>query len=144
MADENDTCRQSRKIEQASYVFKWYHGSDRRYCWFIRGIKPDRSFWGEITVFIGRGGKQVNVTGCLSESDYARFLSLVKEIETDVGAGDPDAIWDGLLAEGPVSNPRIIFRYRRDSHQTSATGLQFLSLVDVLAPYLRCFYESLQ
>ena len=93
------------KIMPISYVLKWCHGSEPRFCWFIRGIKSDRSFWGKITVYRGDGGKQINVTGSLSESDYHRFLSLVNEIEKMPTQDDSDEYMQGLLAEGPVSRP---------------------------------------
>jgi hypothetical protein len=66
------------ETERASYVLKWHRRCDHRSFWFIRGIKPDRSFYGEVTVFIGGNGKQVNVVGILSESDYARLLALIE------------------------------------------------------------------
>lgn len=144
MTDRTATSRKIGEIKRSSYALKWYHGSDPRYCWFIRGIKPDRSFYGEITVFIGDGGKQVNVTGSLSELDYARLLSLIREIEADVSGDDSGARWEGLLAEGPATHPRTIFKYRSAANQSTAAGSRFLEMVDLLAPYLEQFYESLK
>ena len=34
-----------------SYILKWRHGTNPKYEWFIRGIKPDRSFYGEILIY---------------------------------------------------------------------------------------------
>jgi hypothetical protein len=127
--------------ERTSYVLKWYRRGDHRCSWFIRGIKPDRSFYGEVTVFIAGGGKQVNAAGSLSESDYAEVLMLIEQIKKHPITDDPDASWDGLLAEGPVDNPRIIFRYRDSDHRSSEAGQRFMELLDLMAPYLRQFKE---
>ncbi len=79
------------EAERASYGLKWYCRGDRLCSWFIRGIKPDRSFYGEVTIFsIGGGGRQVNAVGSLSESDYAKLLVLIEEIEKHLIANDPD------------------------------------------------------
>lgn len=128
----------------ASYVLKWYHGKGRRYGWFVWGIQPDRSFYGEVTIFTDDGGKQVSVRGRLSESDYARFLLLVREIEGRTAGDESDAPWEGLLAVGPANTPRILFRYRQSDQTGSELGETFLKLVDVIAPYLRRFHESLE
>jgi hypothetical protein len=129
--------------EPVSYVLKWHHGTDPRICWFIRGIQPDRSFYGEIMVFSGERGKQINVTGSLSESDYARFLLLVRDIEKHKSADESNSPWEGLLAVGPPGNPRILFRYRHSEHQTTRAAPRFLEVVNLIAPYLRRFQESL-
>ena len=79
------------KPNALSYGLKWYCRGDRLCSWFIRGIKPDRSFYGEVTIFsIGGGGRQVNAVGSLSESDYAKLLVLIEEIEKHLIANDPD------------------------------------------------------
>jgi len=126
--------------ERASYVLKWYRRGDRRCSWFIRGIRPDRSFYGEVTIFIGGGGRQVNAAGSLSESDYTRLLALVEEIEEHLIEDGP-APWEGLLAQGPVDNPRIIYRYRKGAEQSTEAGRRFLEVVNLMAPYLRQFDE---
>ncbi len=140
----NVTSRTAAEGKPPSYVLKWCHGSDPRSCWFIRGIKPDRSFYGEITVFTGESGRQINASGSLSEPDYSRLLLLIGELEKHAGTGDSDAPLEGLLAEGPVNNPRIIFRYPRSDCRTAEADSSFLKIVDLLTPYLREFDESLK
>ena len=132
-------------IMTITYVLKWYHGTEPRYGWFIRGILPDRRFFGEITMSLQHGGKQVNVEGRLSESDYATFISLVNEVKNARTEDDSEAAWQGMLAEGPVSrpDPHIIFRYRPAQDETSASGQRFLQIVDLLTAYLHDFYETL-
>ena len=121
----------------------WYHGSNPRYGWYIRGVFPDGRFYGVITMFLGKGGKKVNATGTLSGQDYACFVSLVKEIEKEGFADDSHLPWDGLLAEGPPSNPRIILRYRRSEGRDSPGNSPFLRVIEVLDPYLHGFYEAM-
>lgn len=130
-------------IRTTSYIVKWSHGTAPRYSWFIRGINPDRTFYGEITVWVGHGGKQANVSGSISASDYARFLSLVREIEESVAEESSDGTWHGLLAEGPMARPRIIFHYRNDKKRGSSGGSLFLRIIDILAPYVTGFYSAL-
>ena len=142
MTENNAASRTASEGEFASYVLKWYQGGGPRFCCFLREIKPDRSFYGEITAFSGEAGKQVNITGSLSESDYATFLLLVKEVENYSGRDDSDAPWEGLLAVGSANNPRILFRYRHSADEATDVGRRFLKLVDIFAPYLREFHES--
>ncbi|MGI6416370.1 MAG: hypothetical protein ACOX1P_11935 [Thermoguttaceae bacterium] len=144
MRANNATSRTPSVGATASYVLKWYEGSPPRYGWFIRGIHPDRSFFGEISVFIAEGGKQANVAGKLSETDYARFLHLVRGIEERASEDESDAPWDGLLAVGPTDSPRILFKYRTSDTTITEAGLMFLQVVDIMAPYLRGLHESLE
>jgi hypothetical protein len=143
MTDDSTISEQACETLGASYLVKWYHGTKPRYGWFIRGVLPDRRFYGEITVFLEYGGRQANVTGSLSEADYARFLAFVSQIKenaTDDGSEPP---CEGLLAEGHVTHPRIIFRYRRAGDETCDAGGQFLKIIDLLTPYLHQFYGAL-
>ena len=62
------------------YVLTWSYGTNPQYHWYVRGIKPDLSFYGEVTTTFERGGQQHSVSGTLTPCDYARFLELVSEI----------------------------------------------------------------
>ena len=95
-------------------------------------------------MFLERGGRQVNVTGKLSESDYARFLSLVSEVERATVSDDSNVYWDGLLAEGPVSHPRVILKFCHNENQTCVAGEWFLKIIDLLTPYMHQFYADVE
>jgi hypothetical protein len=125
---------------QVSYGLKWRYGSDPRYQWFLRGIRADGTFYGEITCFLSRGGRQVNVKGQLSEGDLARFLKMVEQIR-DAGYIPSPGPWTGLLAEGPVGAPRIIYHYR--ATEEAAAGC-FMALVEILKPYMEKFYAAVE
>lgn len=127
----------------ASYIVKWTHGAGPRYSWFIRAIKPNRSFYGEITLRNGIGGKQMDVAGELSESDYALFLSLATEIEEGAVDEQFEVAWDGLLAKGPVERPHVVFRYCSGNSGKYPREFAFLKIIELLAPYLHEFYSTL-
>ena len=63
-----------------SYILKWRHGTNPKYEWFIRGIKPDRSFYGEVLIYEPRRAG-INVEGRVSEADYRRLVESFAEIQ---------------------------------------------------------------
>ena len=127
----------------ASYIVKWTHGAGPRHSWFIRAIKPNRSFYGEITLRNDIGGEQVDVTGELSESDYALFLTLATKIEKGAVEEQFEVAWDGLLAKGPVECPNIVFRYHSGNVRKYPCEVAFLKIIELLVPYLHEFYPGL-
>ena len=128
-----------------TYVLKWKHGTDPRYSWFIRGIKPDGSFYGDMTAFVGSfGGKQISFAGTLIESDHVRLQSLIDAIRAIPSEVDSDMPWTGLLAEDTIGKPTILFRYVPGSDQPSGVGELFLELVTIIRPYLNPYYQSLE
>lgn len=107
------------KMASQSYILKWYVGESPRFQCFLRGIREDGSFYGHVTAFpaVSQGndglrGSAANVDGVLSPADALRFKELVASLGV-AREGNADN-WTGLLAEGPISNPRIIFRFLPD------------------------------
>lgn len=130
-----------------SYSLKWYVGESPRFQCFLRDVREDGSFWGEVTAFFavsqcidGIHGSAANVDGVLLPADALRFKELVAGIGV-ARQGDADN-WTGLLAEGPVSNPRIIFRYMADDDEQSPESQAFLAITRLFEPYLRPFYPK--
>ena len=87
----------------------------------------------------------MNVAGSLSASDYARFLSVINNIEPGTACEEVDVLWDGALFEGPITSPkpRIVLKSPTRGTQPSPTESQFLVIVDILTPYLSGFYAAL-
>jgi hypothetical protein len=75
-----------------TYSLLWIDGTSPEYTWYIRGIKPDRSFYGEIKQVSGDIRKLANVEGSLSAEDYLRVLKLVEKLKltSEETHGDPD------------------------------------------------------
>jgi hypothetical protein len=141
-----------KEIISNSYVLWWRHGSKPSYTWYLRGILPDHSFYGELLIQFGHdvikdgvkiSGKAINVECSLSESDYEHFLFLVNKLDAEVVGNISDEPWEGAIAEGPVNHPRIIFRYRSSAESVSDTDRAFLEIIDILMPYMQQFYEAL-
>jgi hypothetical protein len=130
------------------YVIKWRHGERPEYRWFIRAILKDGSFYGEITrddAVIGADGirgRQITVEGQLSPKHVAKLKELAGRIlidpQTPVGAG-----WTGLLAEGSLREPAVIFRYNPADEVHSPAAADYLQVIDLLKSYLGPFYKKL-
>ncbi len=122
----------SSKTLNNTYIIKW-----RGDCgaWFMRGIKPDRSFYGEITD--ERLRVQRNIEGRLSQQHYDNIVFLIDRIKQSVSEEMLSAeTWDGMLAEGTVSKPCILFRYRKRA-SPSLLDDAFLEIVGILREYLQ-------
>lgn len=118
------------------YILKWRSGQDPQVSWFIRGIREDGSFYGEIVRQEGNGhGVIQTVTGTMLEVDRERFQQIAGAIAASVRSA-PDKTWTGLLASGSVQSPTIILRYSPDDEQSSPPAAEFLKLVAILNPYL--------
>ncbi len=125
----------------ASYCLRWHEptssGGDS---WFLRGIREDGSFWGEVQRIAGDLREQRNIEGRLSAVDYRRLLQLIQNIrdsrevhtEPRVAKGK-----SGVLAEGSVQHPTVIIRYSHGDEATSVVVGHFLAIVDVLRPYIQ-------
>jgi len=140
-------CWAKYNMVNQSYILKWYDGESPRFQCFLRGVREDGSFYGEVTAFPavsqcidGIHGSAANVDGVLSPADSLRFKELVAGIEV-ARQGVTDN-WTGLLAEGPISNPRIIFRYMLDDDEQSPESQAFLTITRLFEPYLRPSYPK--
>jgi hypothetical protein len=97
---------------------------------------PDLSFYGEVTVFQGRGGEQRNVAGSLSPSDHARLVELVNDIKNNTRTTDSGEPCEGMLAEWPIENPTVIYHHLGGGDGTSAGAACFMRIVELLSKYL--------
>ena len=86
----------------------------------------------------GPPGIGTNVDGALSAADALRFKELVADFKVaqEVNAGK----WTGLLAEGPITNPRVLFRLLPDDGEQSPDSQAFLAITRLFEPYLRPYY----
>jgi hypothetical protein len=136
-------------MQDRTYILKWRHGVSPEIRWFLRGIRGDGSFWGELlsvwevrVVIDGNPRKGVGKTieGTLSPTDRSRFEELV------AGFGPGTELlegWTGLLAEGPMKSCTIRFCYVPGDEQESSEAARFLAVIDLLERYIRPSYAEL-
>ncbi len=129
-------------MTQKTYILKWYHGYNPKYLWFLRGIKPDGSFYGEIRKdLLQGGGTWIFVEGKLSTDDFDKFHKLANEIRKTEFI--PSMHWTGLLAEGPIGEPNhpILYHYSENNQKTN--DKIFEAVINLLKPYMKKFYDKL-
>jgi hypothetical protein len=120
------------------YILKWHEDDAAQHHWFIRGIKSNRTFYGEVIAM--RAKRAFNVEGDISEADFAQLLSLTADIEQSSRVMNAIMPWKGLLAKGPIGHSKVFYTFpETPDHATPADRL-FMKLIDVLGPYVRAFY----
>jgi hypothetical protein len=133
-----------------TYIVNRREGVSPEIRWFLRGIREDGSFYGELlcrweaprvidgTCFHGKGR---TIVGMLSPTDCRRFKELA------AGIGSPGAApidgWTGRLAEGRVSKPVVRYYYVPGAEKTSGEASKFLAAIELLAGYVRPYYAEL-
>jgi hypothetical protein len=120
-----------------SYILKWHEEDAAQHNWFIRGIKANRSFYGEV---VEGEKKAFNVSGEISESDFSQLLDLAAAIEQEQHMVYAIMPWQGYLWKGPIASGSIIYTYPESADRRSSADLLFPRLIDILAPYVRKFY----
>jgi hypothetical protein len=130
------------ETQRPFYVLKWYEGDSPRFCFFVRGIQPDCTFYGELTTYLGNSGKKVRFKGALAPADYERLLSLIGDIKACGVEHNSVVSWKGLLAEGPIYNPQWVFRYQPAALATTVAGDRFAEIIEVMRPYLIRYVDA--
>lgn len=133
-----------------TYILKWRHGVSPEFRWFLRGIREDCSFYGELLsawdstrIIDGRPANGVGKTveGTLSPIDCSRFMELVAAMGSP-GAKPIDG-WTGLLAERSINSPVIRFYYTPGAEKTSSEAVRLLAVVELFESYMRPYYAEL-
>jgi hypothetical protein len=122
---------------ETAYIVKWNDDARPEYRWFIRGLRTDGSFYGEITN--RKAQTQSNISGRISRSDYEAFLTIVQDVEASADPHELQETSSGILAKGLVSNPQILLEV---GCSRAASSEAFSQIVKILAPYVRTFYED--
>ena len=111
-----------------TYIVKW-HDAPGQCRWFLRGIHPDGTFYG--TVIVESEHRELSVTGQLPAEVLEPFLRLVEALRDEPGKQGIDGPWQGMLAEAPLNNPRILFQHSGGEKANALFG----ELVAILSPY---------
>lgn len=114
-----------------TYIVKW---SSTNETGFVRGILPDRRFYGEYKD-IGLHVATRHFDGTVSPSDYARLLWLINDIASLSLPLLPAEDCDCLLAEGVLGASNVIFRHKRDVLPANALSA-FNEIVLIMKKYL--------
>jgi hypothetical protein len=117
------------------YVLKWRYGSDPEFRWFIRDIRDDGVFYGEVMRTTASGGEFRSVDGTLSEEECLTLKAHIEKMQPG-REDDPAKNWTGLLAEGPVDHPKILLKYAPGDEHASQDAAEFLALVEILRPHM--------
>lgn len=135
-------------MESPTLVIRWNESESPSYHWFIRGLRSDGSFYGEIRSRFdtprasdGVSGEGRAIEGLLSPRDMERITQLAAQIRKQP-APETDQPVTGVLADGSVSNPTVLYRHP-SSDANNAASEPFLEIIAILRPYIAQYYSSL-
>jgi|GEM_PF-2650832 len=120
------------------YILTWHDRTDGHYLWSIRGLFPDRRFYGDVIDRLNRRG--FTIEGKLSDAEYDRVFRLVEELEDLTLSDTAPKACDGKIFRGPIERPNIIYAFPQSADCTSGGDLLFQAVIDALAPHVRKFY----
>ena len=131
-----------------SLVLRWREETTPQITWYLRGIRPDGSYYGEIRSQFNRPrtsdnaqGIIRNVEGQIARSDADAVFALAAVLRKSGEVGDASEC-RGVLADGPINQPTILFRFLETDRDSEKSGL-FLDIVRIVRPYLAPVYSSL-
>jgi hypothetical protein len=116
--------------------------------WFLRGIRPDGTYYGEIRSRFDQPRPSDNahgvihfVEGKMAWSDVNEVFRIAAILRTT-----PDTHVDkdvhGVLADGPINQPTILVRFHGNPPSTERNNL-FLEIIRIVSPYLSGRYAML-
>ena len=129
------------------FALTWRCDGSEGIKWFLRGIRIDGSFYGEIryqSVDVARR-KATCVNGSLTAPECLQFAKLVKTIRHAVPPVQPGPHFGALFEWGPqgLSDPQRLYEYRIGDETHSASARAFVTLVGLLKPSMRSFYPKI-
>ena len=134
-------------MESPPLVIRWTETESLRYHWFIRGLRSDGSFYGEVRstfdtprVSDGASGLGRTIEGNLSAGDIQRVSELAAQIRAHP-LPDTDIPVIGVLADGPIDDSTVL--YRHPNSTDSDTTTYFLEIIAILRPHLAHHYPAL-
>jgi hypothetical protein len=130
------------------YALLWRQDGSEGSAWYLRGIREDGSFYGEVRHQSADGGRNVaaGVEGRLSPGEAARLWQLVEVIRrappSPPGRGHFAALVERL---DPTDFGRtgLRFTYRLGDEAGSEAARALLELVALVEPHLSPFYARL-
>ena len=129
------------------YAFRWKTDGSEGIAWYIRGIKPDASFYGELR-FDSPDPTKRKITfleGKISKNDWLRIRDLLLFFNTPVtnpGLHPCFALiakWEGTN----LGNAQITFQYNLGDESKSEQAKRFLELHDLLEQEVSKTYDKI-
>jgi len=105
---------------------------------WLRGIKPDGSFYGELMYAYGDPARRAGTTveGHIPTEDWTTCQELIKKCSSS--SCPPEEKWVGQLASwsDSLSKPDILFQYQTGDEENSSTAEAFLELKRTVEKHL--------
>ena len=131
-----------------SLVLRWREETNPKIVWFLRGINPDGSYYGEIRSQFniprstdGVHGIIRTVEGHLTNHDVETIFThatIIRNRNHTVDAADSR----GVLADGPMNKSTLLIRFR-DTDPDTEVSRAFLDIIRILRPYFEPLYLTL-
>ena len=128
-------------------VIRWQESGLHRYDWFVRGLRSNGTYFGEVRLTFDEPRVSDNVfgvgrsiEGTLTTVDIQRLMDRVARIRAKPYP-ETDMPVTGVLAEGPIGEPNVL--YRHPNPKDSIIADSFLEIIAILRPYLTQHYPSL-
>jgi hypothetical protein len=130
------------------YAILWRQDGSEGYAWYIRGIRGNGSFYGEVRYQSADESRclAVGVAGGLTPRDRARLGELIEVIRRAPPRPSQRGHFALLLERlDPADFGKIglQFTYRLGDEAESAPARAFLEVVGLVEPYLAPFYARL-
>jgi hypothetical protein len=136
------------------YVLHWRRSDRPGISWYIRGLKPDGSFYGSIRNELPEddprrsegAGYGASIEGVLPADDDARCREIIETIRSDHGDVYLDrcasiAVWSAP-GSGPYEAP-IIFLYEPGDEAHSVDARLFLELIEIVERQVTKHYGAI-
>ena len=132
----------------STLVIRWHESRSPRYNWFIRGLRSDGTYYGEVRSNFdaprdsdGASGVCTTVTGELTPLEINRIRELAATIRS-YPSPDSRGPVVGVLADGPINNPTVLLRCG-DADDSSPEIQAFHAILGILRPHMESHYAAL-
>lgn len=125
---------------QATFALLWHPKEENGIHWYIRGIRPDGSFYGEARS--PRAG--IFVEGQIPPDDWARCTAILDQIASGPPI-EPVSQWTARIGRWrkSLSDCEIVRGYRHGDETETEEGALFFELKGLLEKQVSKFYPSI-
>jgi hypothetical protein len=131
---------------ETKFALSWRRDSSEGVSWFIRGIKPDASFYGEILFHSKDPAKRkaTFVQDSIPQSDWPRCQRFLETFASQ-SAIEPRQCFASLWrwSGTSMSNGVLVYQYNLGDERDSEAARQFRELTDILEKRLSDKYDAI-
>src|SRR5882724_3934085 len=124
---------------ETNYILQWRLDESEGIRWFIRGIKPDGSFYGEVSYHNSTAPTRswsTFVDGQLSPEDLSRCNAIFTEFSNSEFI-KPEKIFGALSRwTKTISKPTHLFCYEQGTEAKNLKARRFLELHEIIQKYV--------